>query len=472
MLSSIDSYRQMEYDYDYFHDDLTDLLDPNALDDYYPDYSLESVSFLEYTRACLQPTLYDVCTTYFPVLCICFLFHCFNKFVRRKFSWKHFFSGFIGIGILYSYVQNLIVHPIALASVSYVIILFTSRQKYTSFFFTISLLCYLTLCEFVCEGLSWARVRNVQMLIVMKLISLISNLHDKRIQLPSFTEFFGYLFCVGNCIFGPWIDFSSYMDLFRPTRKLNVTVAVRLVTSVLKSLFFFSLSMCYIEWIWPETNEKDPWLMYFKALEFRTSHYFIMFMCESFSVAIGHDRLDDSFNSKYMTKPSSIEFPRSLVEVVIFWNVPMHVWLKTYVFRPLSKYGRFVAVIGTFFISSLLHGLNYQLSGILLSLAIYTYVEYVFRSKLSRKFDACLLSKSCGMNCKTHRHTEKKIPVRLLNLGFSILALYHLSYLGFLIDLRNDQKLEFFESFKKWKDEAFSSHFVVLITYGLSLLLC
>lgn len=69
--------------------------------------------------------------------------------------------------------------------------------------------------------------------------------------------------------------------------------------------------------------------MYFKALEFRTSHYFIMFMCESFSVAIGHDRLDDSFNSKYMTKPSSIEFPRSLVEVVIFWNVPMHVWLKT-----------------------------------------------------------------------------------------------------------------------------------------------
>lgn len=114
--------------------------------------------------------------------------------------------------------------------------------------------------------------------------------------------------------------------------------------------------MCYIEWIWPETNEefvynfslyfvfpyfwfcvaykknyffRDPWLMYFKALEFRTSHYFIMFMCESFSIAIGHDRSDDSSSSKYMTKPSSIEFPRSLVEVVVFWNVPMHVWLKT-----------------------------------------------------------------------------------------------------------------------------------------------
>lgn len=130
-----------------------------------------------------------------------------------------------------------------------------------------------------------------------------------------------------------------------------------------------------------------------------------------------------------------------------------------------------MGVIGTFFISSLLHGLNYQLSGILLSLAVYTYVEYVFRSKLARRFDACLLSKSCEMNCKVHRYTERKIPVRLLNLGFSILALYHLSYLGFLIDLRNDQKLGFFESFQKWKDEAFQSHLIVLITFSLSWLL-
>ena len=29
-----------------------------------------------------------------------------------------------------------------------------------------------------------------------------------------------------------------------------------------------------------------------------------------------------------MTKPLSIEFPRSLVDVVIVWNMPMHEWLK------------------------------------------------------------------------------------------------------------------------------------------------
>lgn len=91
------------------------------------------------------------------------------------------------------------------------------RSLLPTFWILISIECF---SEFVCEGSSWARVRNVQMLIVMKLISLISNLHDRRIQLPSFTEFFGYIFCVGNCIFGPWMDYASYMDLFRPTRKL------------------------------------------------------------------------------------------------------------------------------------------------------------------------------------------------------------------------------------------------------------
>lgn len=30
-----------------------------------------------------------------------------------------------------------------------------------------------------------------------------------------------------------------------------------------------------------------------------------------------------------VTKPITIEWPRSLVEVVIYWNITMHMWLKT-----------------------------------------------------------------------------------------------------------------------------------------------
>ncbi len=69
--------------------------------------------------------------------------------------------------------------------------------------------------------------------------------------------------------------------------------------------------------------------MYLNAMEFRTSHYFIMFMSESFSIAIGLDRVGQSAGRDCITAPSKIEYPHSLEEVVVFWNMPMHKWLKT-----------------------------------------------------------------------------------------------------------------------------------------------
>lgn len=75
-------------------------------------------------------------------------------------------------------------------------------------------------------------------------------------------------------------------------------------------------------------NLRNLILMYTKALEFRSSHYFIMFMSESFALASGSFSSDFK-ESDALTVPSRIEFPRSLVEVVIFWNIPMHKWLKT-----------------------------------------------------------------------------------------------------------------------------------------------
>ncbi|KFM71392.1 Protein-cysteine N-palmitoyltransferase porcupine, partial [Stegodyphus mimosarum] len=63
-----------------------------------------------------------------------------------------------------------------------------------------------------------------------------------------------------------------------------------------------------------------------------------------------------------------IEVPRSLVEVVIWWNVPMHFWLKTYVFKTARPLGDFIAILLTYAASSFLHGLNFQLAAVLLSL--------------------------------------------------------------------------------------------------------
>jgi porcupine-like protein len=38
-----------------------------------------------------------------------------------------------------------------------------------------------------------------------------------------------------------------------------------------------------------------------------------------------------------VTQPHNIEVPRSLVEVVVSWNIPMHAWLKKYVFKETRK---------------------------------------------------------------------------------------------------------------------------------------
>jgi len=62
--------------------------------------------------------------------------------------------------------------------------------------------------------------------------------------------------------------------------------------------------------------------MYKQAIIFRTSHYFVMLMSEAFVHAAGKS-IDT------LVYPSRIEIPRSLVEVVVYWNVPMHKWLKT-----------------------------------------------------------------------------------------------------------------------------------------------
>lgn len=37
-----------------------------------------------------------------------------------------------------------------------------------------------------------------------------------------------------------------------------------------------------------------------------------------------------------VTQPHNIEVPRSLVEVVVSWNLPMHRWLKQYVFKQVA----------------------------------------------------------------------------------------------------------------------------------------
>lgn len=71
---------------------------------------------------------------------------------------------------------------------------------------------------------------------------------------------------------------------------------------------------------------------YRDALTFRTSHYFISFMSATMVLIAGIEEAPNKSATTvlgfHITRPFDIEFPRSLVPVVVSWNIPMHLWLK------------------------------------------------------------------------------------------------------------------------------------------------
>ena len=95
--------------------------------------------------------------------------------------------------------------------------------------------------------------------------------------------------------------------------------------------------------------------------------------------------------------------PRSLVEVVVSWNLPMHRWLKQYVFKQTKgRLGAGAAVLMTYLASTVLHGLTGQIAAVLFSLGAYTWVEHSLRAKLSNIMDA-------SIGARKDTETRKKV---------------------------------------------------------------
>jgi porcupine-like protein len=98
------------------------------------------------------------------------------------------------------------------------------------------------------------------------------------------------------------------------------------------------------------------------------------------------------------------------------------------VFRKAANLGAFQAVFLTFLVSSMLHGMNFGLTVVLLSLGLYTYVEHTLREKLASVFDACIRSRKCPLDCQ-HKYKSDQIMVSAVNFGFGVWAYFHLAYL-------------------------------------------
>merc|ERR1712020_176461 len=172
-----------------------------------------------------------------------------------------------------------------------------------------------------------------------------------------------------------------------------------------------------------------------------------------------------------IAQPHNIEVPRSLVDVVVSWNIPMHKWLKKYVFKRTIAYGKLTAVMSTFFASTFLHGLNFQLGAVLLSLGFFSFVEDKFRSRLSIIFDASIGARRNSNQNYTHQ--EGSFIVMLVNSGFGILTVIHLMYTGVMFD-QSDLQSEGYHwthTIAKWESLGFFSHWVIAIMFILSFII-
>lgn len=142
------------------------------------------------------------------------------------------------------------------------------------------------------------------------------------------------------------------------------------------------------------------------------------------------------------------------------------------VFLQLKPQGIFKAIILTYIISSLLHGVSIHLSAVLLTLGFATYAEYTIRKKVADIFDACVSASACG-EC-SHRYNNRNPLVFAFNFGFRILAMVHLAYLGILLDgfvekpeiglsLRNIEE--------RWGGLDYMSHWIIMLTLSLGALI-
>jgi hypothetical protein len=280
---------------------------------------------------------------------------------------------------------------------------------------------------------------------------------------PGWFEFAGYCLCPGTVVLGPWIPFHEYQNIFINPR-WNLNWFVKILFTVSFSFMFLTISTCWNPWLIPDSGWKW-WLAYRDAMSFRASHYFVSFMSEASAIAAGFGATKTGLSTQWqvqVTQPHNIEVPRSLVEVVVSWNIPMHAWLKKYVFKPTRKsLGSGVAVFATYGASTLLHGLSAQLGAVLFSLGLYTWVEHSFRGKLAKIMNASIETRRDTEN--KYKHREGATWVMFVNLLFGLLTMFHLAYLGVMFSQTEESVTGYSwaHTLNKWKNLDFISHYIV-----------
>ncbi|KAM6976827.1 protein-serine O-palmitoleoyltransferase porcupine-like [Aplochiton taeniatus] len=397
--------------------------------------------YYQLSENCILPTLQQGLEQVWQLLLLCLLCRIVCR-LDIPSSVKDLFSVATGSYALYQFFEHHMLWVLLLCLLCYLVLILNPHSSNKGIFLSAAILIYLLMGELhLIDTVTWNKLRGSQMVVAMKAISLAFDLDRGTVRsVPSLTEFSGYILFVGTVIFGPWISFSTYKGAIE-SKELSVSWLWKSFLSLVKCQLCLIVSNCigpYLFYFIPIDGGKQlgKWLnAYENALSFHFSNYFVGHLSESTATLAGAGYTVEKDNLKWDMKvvtPLNVELPRSMVLVVTSWNIPMSHWLNAYVFKNAMKLGKFPAILVTYTASALLHGLSFHLGAVLLSLGFITYIEHVLRKRLSEILCACIMSKQCPADC-THQH-KKELWVYVLNLLFSALAIFHLTYLGSLFD--------------------------------------
>ncbi|XP_073958344.1 protein-serine O-palmitoleoyltransferase por [Choristoneura fumiferana] len=437
------------------------------------DYSEENT--WTYIALCGEPTLYEGLRFAKDLIIANVILRLIIQYVPLPHNVRHSLSLVIGTFLLYYNVGAAIVWTILLTASSYIIMLFLSfiTRKRRGLIVCVLTIGFLLLCEvYVLNPKMWQQIRGIQMIAAMKIISIAIDL-DRNLfkNMINPVEFGGYMMCPANCMLGPWISFHSY-STYLDVKFLSRRWIKLIVCNLALAMLFLVLSNCIVPWYIPDDITR--WLAAYRdAQAFRMSHYFVSSMSVVTMLSAGFGLTNDCHSDLSVTKPFFIELPRSLVQVVIYWNMPMHHWLKNYIFKICQPYGHFVALLTTYIVSSLLHGLNFQLAAVLLSIGTFSYVEYNFRYKVAAALEVCCLANPCAKVCH-HRHKKNSFLAVFINTIFSLITIIHLAYLGVMFEASfsvQESGYSYHHTLSKWENLNYFSHGLVAFTYIIYLMM-
>ncbi|KAE9419440.1 hypothetical protein Angca_007560 [Angiostrongylus cantonensis] len=293
---------------------------------------------------CMIGCLSSVKNTVGRLILFTFVQRLLNVVMDPPILLKHISCISVGTVVLLDWVQKVeLIMAIVFGSVFLILLLLFSlpHKGFVVMVASISLIVYL---QYLVPVSDFIAVRGILMILSMKISSLAFDKgHD--FALSDAVPAFAFLFNPSTMVFGPFHTYGDFLkSMNRGTNREELSNALLSVSLLVVALSFLMYSSC-LSIIVPEGSILAD---YFVAQSFRSSHFFVCLLSQALSMLSGM-RIS-------VCSPFKVEFPRSLVEVVTVWNMPMHRFLRYYVYLKFLSLGSAGSIFASFVVSSLLHG--------------------------------------------------------------------------------------------------------------------